>query len=167
MSAGGGKLAPYWLLRMPTPVPIYTLSPIPPSQGPCVSCDIVTCVRQVKIFGCVLSCGASWAVPMSKPCTTETWCAMVRTQLYPMLKRKFPERSEWTILLDGEKLMHTPMAKALYKSKGIKILPHWPAYSPDLNPQERAAIFLDRSPRGRGGPWVGGRTATRRGRGRG
>ena len=90
---------------------------------------------------------------------------MVRKQLYPMLKRKFPERSEWTILLEGEKLMHTPMANALYKSKGIKILPHWPAYSPDLNPQERAAICLDGSPRvGRVRGQVGERRLGARGR---
>lgn len=53
-----------------------------------------------------------------------------------MLKRKYPERSSWTMLIDGEKLMHTTLAKELYKAKGMKLLPKWPAYSPDLNPQD-------------------------------
>ena len=61
---------------------------------------------------------------------------MIKTRLIPMLKRKYPERSSWTMLIDGEKLMHTTLAKELYKAKGMKLLPKWPAYSPDLNPQD-------------------------------
>ena len=92
--------------------------------------------KKVKIFGCVLSSGASWATAMPRPCTSEAYCDMIKKKFLPMLKRRFPERSQWTILIDGEKLMHTPMAKALYQTNGIKLLPRWPAYSPDLNPQE-------------------------------
>ena len=32
--------------------------------------------------------------------------------------------------------MHSPPAKAAMASQGITVLPGWPKYSPDMNPQE-------------------------------
>jgi hypothetical protein len=48
----------------------------------------------------------------------------------------FPDRSSYTLLLDGESIMHTAEAKASLKANHIRLLPSWPPHSPDLNPQE-------------------------------
>ena len=50
--------------------------------------------------------------------------------------RAFPGRSTYTLLLDGESIMHTPEAEKALKDCGVRLLAPWPAHSPDLNPQE-------------------------------
>ncbi len=52
------------------------------------------------------------------------------------MKKAFPQKTSFQILLGGEKLLHGPAAKAAMKEVGISVLPRWPKYSPDLNPQE-------------------------------
>ena len=52
------------------------------------------------------------------------------------LQAEFPDMTSHTILLDGEPLLHTDEAKTKMASNGLRVLPDWPAHSPDLNPQE-------------------------------
>ena len=61
----------------------------------------------------------------------------------PWLQRAFPELNEMKILIDGEKVMHTPEAKAALTEFGISTLPSWPKYSPDLNPQENLWVCAE------------------------
>ena len=92
--------------------------------------------KKVKVFGAVFSAGRSWSTAVELPFTSEKFCKMVSSKLSPALKRAFPGRATFTILVDNETLMHTPEAKATLKRCNIKVLPRWPANSPDLNPQE-------------------------------
>ena len=71
-----------------------------------------------------------------KPFTAEKWAALVKSKLAPFLKKSFPGKESFTILLDGEQLLHAPAAKAAMAEKGISVLSGWPKYSPDINPQE-------------------------------
>ena len=89
-----------------------------------------------KVFGCTTSTGESLAFLCPMPLTTEIWAGLVKTKLGPFLKRQFPGRASSQILLDGERLLHAPPAKAAMTSQSITVLPGWPKYSPDINPQE-------------------------------
>ena len=60
----------------------------------------------------------------------------IRNRLGPFLRANFPGFRTFQILLDGEALLHGPEAKAAMREFGITVLPGWPSYSPDLNPQE-------------------------------
>ena len=92
--------------------------------------------KKQKVFGCTTSTGESLAFLAPTPLTTEIWAGLVKTKLGPFLKRQFPGRSSSQILLDGEGLLHAPPAKAAMVSQDITVLPGWPKYSPDMNPQE-------------------------------
>ena len=70
------------------------------------------------------------------------------------LKRAFPNRRTYKLLVDSEQLMHSPPAKAAYEQVGIEILTGWPKYSPELNPQENVwpiAENMLRKKEGKGG----------------
>ena len=73
---------------------------------------------------------------MPKPWSAEQWAVQVKKKVGPFLKKSFPGKSSFTVLLDGEKLLHAPVAKAAFREQGMTALPGWPAYSPELNPQE-------------------------------
>ena len=60
----------------------------------------------------------------------------MRNDVGPLLRSSFPDHEDITILIDSEKVMHTPETKAALKTFGISSLESWPKYSPDLNPQE-------------------------------
>ena len=60
------------------------------------------------------------------------WCE----QVGPFVKRAFPNRERRPILLDGEPLLHAPDSKSALRDAGLVVLSGWPAYSPDLTPQE-------------------------------
>ena len=89
-----------------------------------------------KVFGFTTSTGQKLAFLVPKPWSTQQWAEEVRTRLAPFLRSCFPGRRDFQILIDGEQLLHGPAAKVALDEAGITILPGWPAYSPDLNPQE-------------------------------
>ena len=59
------------------------------------------------------------------------------------MRLAFPSRKTNTILLDGEKLLHTDAARAAMKKEGLRPLPSWPPESPDLNPQENVWAWAE------------------------
>ena len=58
-------------------------------------------------------------------------------------------RRRLRILLDGEPLLHAPPAQAAFAQFGIEVLPNWPSYSPDLNPEENIWPWVLRQLRNR------------------
>jgi transposase len=64
------------------------------------------------------------------------WARFLKTKVAPFLKKVFPRKRSFNLLLDGEQILHAPEAKAVMRETRITTLPDWPKYSPDLNPQE-------------------------------
>ena len=93
-------------------------------------------VKKHKIFGLTATTGQSLVFPIPTPWDSSKWAALVRSKLGPFLKKTFPNRTSFQILLDGESLLHAPPAKAAMKEFNITLLPKWPPHSPELNPQE-------------------------------
>ena len=60
----------------------------------------------------------------------------MKSKIGPFLKKSFPGRRSFNLLLDGETVQHTPEAKRMMRSFGIETLKDWPPHSPELNPQE-------------------------------
>ena len=100
-------------------------------------------VKKQTIFGLTTSNGKKLVFLVKKPWKSEDWAKMIEEKVTPFLKNAFPNRSSFTILLDGEKLLHAPVAKAAMVKGGIKVFPKWPGYSPDLNPQEHVWAFTE------------------------
>ena len=63
----------------------------------------------------------------------------------PFLRHAFPDRRRITVLLDGEKVMHTDEAKAAMQEHGVRLLQGWPPHSPDLNPQENVWAWTEKT----------------------
>ena len=57
------------------------------------------------------STGKLQAVQVEMPMAAEKFAELVRTKIGPFLKRCFPRRAEYQVLMDGEKIMHAPEAK--------------------------------------------------------
>ena len=93
-------------------------------------------VIKQKVFGLTTSTGKSLCFFVPPEYTSELWAEDVKKHLGPFLKRSFPRLRSFQILLDGEQLLHSPVAKAALSAQGITCLPGWPKYSPDMNPQE-------------------------------
>ena len=93
-------------------------------------------VKKQKVFGITTSNGKVLAFLVPKPWSAEQWAVQVKKKVGPFLKKAFPGKSSFTVLLDGEKLLHAPVAKAAFREQGMTALPGWPPYSPELNPQE-------------------------------
>ena len=92
--------------------------------------------RKYKVFGITASTGAILALPIPTPWNSEKWANMLKRSVGPFLRKAFPRRHDFTVLFDGEPLIHAPPAKAVMKDFGINVFPDWPKYSPDINPQE-------------------------------
>ena len=99
--------------------------------------------QKQKVFGLTTSNGKSLCFKVPSPYTTELWAKDVKAKVGPFLKKAYPALKVYQILLDGEKLLHAPAAKAALKSKNVTILPGWPKYSPDLNPQENVWAWAE------------------------
>jgi hypothetical protein len=93
-------------------------------------------VKKQKVSGFTTSTGKSFAFCIPSPFNGEVWAQLIRTKLAPILKKEFPTSRSKQILLDGEKVFYGPPAKKAMKDNDITVLPGWPKYSPDLNPQE-------------------------------
>ena len=89
-----------------------------------------------KVFGMTTSTGKCLAFLIPSPFDGAVWGRLVRTKVGPFLRRSFPNRASFKILLDSEKILHAAEAKAAYRDWNIEILAGWPKYSPELNPQE-------------------------------
>ena len=89
-----------------------------------------------KVFGLTTSNGKMLHCCVPSPWTADVWAKLVKKRVGPFLKRSFPRLSAYRIILDSEPILHAPVAKAAYREWNITVEPHWPKYSPDLNPQE-------------------------------
>lgn len=99
--------------------------------------------QKQKVFGLTTSNGKSLCFKVPSPYTTELWAKDVKAKVGPFLKKAYPALKVYQILLDGEKLLHAPAAKAALKFMNVTILPGWPKYSPDLNPQENVWAWAE------------------------
>ena len=100
-------------------------------------------VKKQKVFGMTASTGDVLAFLVPHPWSTELWAKEVKAKVAPFLRKCFPRRSNFQILIDGEKLLHGQAAKDAMKEAGITTLPGWPKYSPDLNPQENVWAWAE------------------------
>ena len=99
--------------------------------------------KKQKVFGLTTSNGKSVQFLVPTPWSSEVWAGLVRSKLAPFLKKSYPGKVSFQLLLDGEKLLHAPPARKAYTDCGITILPTWPKYSPDLNPQENVWAWAE------------------------
>ena len=83
-------------------------------------------VQKQKVFGFTSSNGKICAFLVNANYTGEMWAKDIDKKLAPFLKKCFPEKSSFRILLDGEGLLHKPVAKAAMRRHGIEVLPGWP-----------------------------------------
>ena len=92
--------------------------------------------RKQKVFGLTTSTGKILALLLPKPFNNMIWSRLLREKVYPFLKKEFPDRKTYRILLDGEKIFRAPPCKAVMQKKGIVLLEDWPPHSPEINPKE-------------------------------
>lgn len=95
--------------------------------------------KKIKVFGLTTSTGKQicFEVPHGKnQFNAAKWARFLKKRVAPFLQRCFPGQTRFQLLLDGEGLLHAPEAKRAMAECGIKTLPDWPGYSPELNPQE-------------------------------
>ena len=93
-------------------------------------------VRKGKVLGFTASTGRQLFVRCPQPWNSVAFARLVRKRVGPFFRSNFPGRATIRILIDGEPLLHTDVAKAAFTEFGIQAMPGWPKYSPDLNPQE-------------------------------
>ena len=99
--------------------------------------------RPFRVLGFTTSNGKCFACP-APDWTSEGFARLIRQKVGPFLRRAFPGREHFQVLLDSEGLMHAPPAKAALRDAGITVLPGWPRYSPELNPQENLWSWVEK-----------------------
>ena len=82
------------------------------------------------------STGDVLAVGVTEPWSSAEFARLVRAKVGPWLEASYPAMVRITVLLDGEKVLHSPEAKTALGEFNIVSMADWPKYSPDLNPQE-------------------------------
>ena len=93
-------------------------------------------VKKVKVFGMTTSNGKSLAFVCPTPWTAADWAELAKKKVIPFLRKCFPGKTSFNLLLDGEPILQEAVAKRALLAGGVSIFPGWPGYSPDLNPQE-------------------------------
>ena len=93
-------------------------------------------VKKQKVLGLTASNGKHLNVLVPTPFTGELWADIIKKKVGPWLKKTFPTKKSYHIILDGEKLLHCPAARAAMVAAKITVERPWPNNSPDLNPQE-------------------------------
>ena len=78
------------------------------------------------VFGLTTSTGKSLQFVVPKPRTAEQWAVDVKKKLVPFMKKSFPNRTSYNILLDGEALLHAELSKAAYRAGHITVAQGWP-----------------------------------------
>lgn len=73
---------------------------------------------KAKVFGITASDGSSMVCPSPLYPTSKDWVKLFRDRVVPFLQGVFPGRQRITVLLDGEKLMHTDEAKSAMRESG-------------------------------------------------
>ena len=64
-----------------------------------------------KVFGLTTSTGKTLNLLIDTPFKAEDWAEVLRDRVVPFLKKTFPQKKAFKILLDGEKIFHAPEAK--------------------------------------------------------
>ena len=104
-------------------------------------------VLKGKVFGITLSDGQQLLCHVETPFTANSFAKLVRQRIRPFMQKAFTDRVHKRLLLDGEPLLHAPVAVEALAEFGISALPGWPGYSPDLNPQENVWPWLEKKVR--------------------
>ena len=100
---------------------------------------------KAKVFGLTTSNGFSLVVPSTLHPQSYEWIQILRNRVRPFLVEAFPERKSYTLLLDGESILHTDAAQAAMRDCGVRLLSPWPPHSPDLNPQENVWAWAEKA----------------------
>ena len=100
-------------------------------------------MRKQKVFGLTNSTGKTMVFLVPKPFTASDWAKGMKDRVVSFLQRAFPNKTSFQILLDGEQLFYAPQSKRAMADGGVSVLPNWPKYSPDLNPQENVWAWAE------------------------
>jgi len=97
-------------------------------------------IKKMKIFGLTTSTGKQlvFEVPTGgkNKFNSAKWAVYLKKRVGPFLKKAFPEKRSFRLLLDGEGLLHAPEAKGAMRKLNIITVEKYPAHSGELNPQE-------------------------------